>query len=237
MGRRAKYLTREDKARGERERRIIRSAAPGQDVKRRAESRRSYHKKKVLQEAMRHRTGGPESVLSFASISMSGPDHHWLFCQFREGRTTWEFGAVEMEENDWELLTGLPPYPESIANADGFLEDWESIEAAIHGFLVRRHLGQCEELRNTARQHRRFETVDALLERNKQLTIEFDHISQAYENYSRTGRWGEADVAFQNKKWRARLLMYNVRELEALGRGIDILIHTLSETMWDLGRS
>ncbi|KAJ3525769.1 hypothetical protein NMY22_g10438 [Coprinellus aureogranulatus] len=219
MGRRAKYLTREDKARGERERRIIRSVAPGQKARRRAESRRSYHKKKALQ--LIQDTTNPESIASLANRLVSEPDYDWLFRQFRGGRTTWEYGDVQMEERDFEQLTGVPPYPESITSSDGFLEDWESIEAAVHGFLVRGYLAQCENLMKTARQYRRSETMDKLLDRNKELTAEFDQLSQAHETYLKTGFWAEGDVAFVNKKWRARLLMYNVQEIEELGKGVD----------------
>ncbi|KAJ3547244.1 hypothetical protein NMY22_g1725 [Coprinellus aureogranulatus] len=235
MGRRAKYLTLEDKRRGERERRALRSSAPGSQLdKRRAESRRSYHKKRALQLHQDH--ARLESMKSLADAKMSKPDYHWLFRQFFEGRTTWEFGAIEMEEKDFESLTRLPPYPTSITMADGFLEDWESIEAAIHGFLHRTHASQCEELIKSARQHRRIETMDALLKRNRELTFELEQLSRHHEIYDRTGQWAESDVAFQNKKWRAQLMIYNVQEIEALEKGVDILVHTLSERLWSLGR-
>ncbi|KAJ3531992.1 hypothetical protein NMY22_g7931 [Coprinellus aureogranulatus] len=237
MGRRAKYLTRVDRIEGARARQAIRSARPEAKVRRQAETRRAYLKKKMARLVQDGVAALPDTALSYTEREISNPEYLWLFRQFREGRDTLGLEDLDIGPDDFKQLTGLPPYPLTMTRSSAFIEEWAMVEAALHGYATRHYLEYCEGLVSRYRQLPEHQLIASLIEVHEKLTKEYKTMTQAHETYARTGQWGEGDVSFFNMKWRAHALVYNLTDMEQMKKGEGSFIATLLDRRWALGRA
>ncbi|KAJ3543804.1 hypothetical protein NMY22_g3012 [Coprinellus aureogranulatus] len=235
MGRTAKYLTRKERLEAQRKQRALRAQKPGAKAVRSAESRRAYLKRKGLT-LIRTEVPQPDaSIRRAAELGMSSQDYVNVFRQFRGGEGTLVLDGLDGEV-DIDALAGMPPYPRCLVDLDTFFDDWDYIEAAMHGGMARRHLEQCEELIDLRRRLSDHELAIELHKRHKELTLEYQRFVDTHAHLDRFGQWQESDIALQNVKWKSRLLMYSWGDIEALKKGDGLFVHEVMERMWNIGK-
>ncbi|KAJ3510329.1 hypothetical protein NMY22_g16005 [Coprinellus aureogranulatus] len=236
MGRRAKYWTNEERLKARRERRASKASTAQARAVKSEENRRYYRKKCGLKLLKEPTQVNEEPIRVLAAAEISSPTYQRLFVQFREGRDNLGFDELDLEEDDFERLSGLPPYPVAFVSANLSDEEWRKVQAALHGFATQRYLGVLDELFRSSVNKADYELIYDLLEHREQLGTSYDALKNAHQEVLQSNRYVEGRIVEQNIHWHCRLLEYNWEDIKGLkesGRGFTRMI---SERRWALGR-
>ncbi|TEB25838.1 hypothetical protein FA13DRAFT_1796153 [Coprinellus micaceus] len=174
MGRSAKYQTREERLGARRAQRAERATAPGAREARQAENRRAWQKKRWLQLLDREPPEIPQAIREEAEKAISSDEYPRIFNQFLEGRDSLGLDEVDVEEVDFEAMTGAPPYPNHITSLSGFSEVWPMLGTALHGIMARQYLKYCDELIARCSGLTQDHIMAGLDVKYRELTVEFN---------------------------------------------------------------
>lgn len=143
---------------------------------------------------------------------------------------------LDIEGEDFETLTGLPPYPQPIVSMPSFQEDWPKISAAMHGYATRRYLEALGKFINSSTARREFILIFDLFQQRECLEFRYEILSKTYQEYIRLGLHADATLARHNMIWHCRVMEYNREDIEALKEGYGKFLQAISERKWGLGR-
>ncbi|KAJ3522871.1 hypothetical protein NMY22_g11696 [Coprinellus aureogranulatus] len=188
MGRRAKYWTNEERLKARRERRASRASTEHGKAVKSQENRRYYQKKRGLQLLKEPTPTNGEPIRVLAAAEISSPEYHRLFAQFCGGRVDLGFDEFELDESDFEKLTGLPPYPESVASMSSLEEDGARLYAAMHGFATHKYLDILDQTIRSSVSKADYELIYDLLQHRERLRTEYNTLKIAHRESLQSSR-------------------------------------------------
>lgn len=249
MGRAAKYLTQEERLAARRAQRAQRDSRPGyvSHFKVSAHSQASLREKEKRQRqnrrAWRRKTGRellekdpPEispAIRNQANIELSSTEHVSLYQQFCEGRDSVELeGECMVDAEDFDAMIGPGPYPTHVTSSPTFAEDWPRLRSALHGMMVFRYLGYCDNILVRCRKYPASLIIGGLTSTYHDLVREYNKTTIAAQQYSVQGDRAGIMVASQHGRWISRMLVYMVEDMLKLKKGPEYLLSTVCDRQW-----
>ncbi|KAJ3508320.1 hypothetical protein NMY22_g16651 [Coprinellus aureogranulatus] len=232
MGRRAKYFTREERLEARRAQRALKESQPGWKEKRSQENRRAWRKKQAIKLLNQDPPLVPKHVRDLAEEEISSADYGNWYHQFRQGRDCLGLDEVDIEVEELERLTSLPPYPTSVTRMSSFPEDWPLISAALHGYSARKYIEHCTTLLTLCRRFRQHDIVNQLYEEYRELVLHRSRLSDAMKHFRFPKDQEEIYITRQNMRWTSRLLLHKIEDIGELRKGVGNLVNMIVERQW-----
>ncbi|RXW17177.1 hypothetical protein EST38_g8678 [Candolleomyces aberdarensis] len=221
MSRRTKYRTQEERKEARRKQRAQRSLKPGAKELRREQNRRAYAKRKLIV------VPEPSEIvqsLSSMEISEDSPYEH-LYIHYSITAGPLKLPELTLTEADFEDLIGHPPYPPHVIGLPSFEKDWPIISAAFHGYATRKFVSEQTKWIDDAAGCDRASLSSELTKLYRHLTEEWDQFGD--ETRAHGDHLPTEFIAFQNRLWLSRRLMWLADDLKSLVEGTDTLFVTM----------
>jgi hypothetical protein len=190
---------------------------------RRKQNRKAYAKRKIIV------IPEPSEVVQALSSMEIGEDslyeHLWVHHSFTPGPL--ELSGATLTDADFEIMMGHPPYPSHIISLPSFENDWPKISAAFHGYATRIFISEQEKWTKEAVVRDRASLSSELTKSYRILTEEWEQFGVDVREHRDHDCLPTEFIAFQNRLWTSRRLMWLVEDLENLAKGTEALFTAL----------
>jgi hypothetical protein len=133
-----------------------------------------------------------------------------------------------LTDADFQNMTGHPPYFPHIINLPSFEKDWPAISAAFHGFATRNFVSEQTRWIDEAADRDRAFLSSELTKQYQYLMGEWEKFGvEVHEHGKDPDSLATEFIAFQNRLWASRRLMWLMADLECLKEGTDSLFAAL----------
>ncbi|KAJ2930494.1 hypothetical protein H1R20_g6610, partial [Candolleomyces eurysporus] len=215
MGRRIKYHTEEERQAARRIQSLERRSEPGAKEGRRQENRKAYAKRKVVIVPE-----PPEVVRALSSMEIG--EHslfEHLFLHHSIIPDPLELPAITLTDADFKIMMGHPPYPSHIIGLPSFEKDWPVISAVFHGYANRRFVSEQEKWIVGAVLRDRAALSSELTKSYRILMREWEQYGVDVRDHGHPDHLATEFIAFQNRLWTSRRLMWLAEDLKQLAEG------------------
>lgn len=175
----------------------------------------------------------PEDLSHLLEEEMSKPELHETYRRFLDGEDMIVFDTYELERDDFDGLTGLPPYP----LVSSMHEDRDIILAAVHGYMVHQYVEDLDADCSTLRQISSAELVENGRARHRAILEQLGSFREHRLEHRKESRMAQLTSTFAhlNYLWAVRRLQYAVDDLRTLREtGMTGLLTQLHERRWRL---
>ncbi|RXW12095.1 hypothetical protein EST38_g13757 [Candolleomyces aberdarensis] len=221
MSRKTKYHTQEQRKEARRKQRAQRSLKPGAKELCREQNRRAYAKRKLIVVPE-----PSEIVQSLSSMEISEDslyEHLYVHHSITAGPL--KLPQITLTDADFRDMIGHPPYPSHVIGLPSFEKDWPIISAAFHGYATRKFVLEQTKWMNEAAGRDRASLSSELTKLYRHLMEEWDQFGDDVRKHA--DQLPTELIAFQNRLWASRRLMWLVEDLRSLVEGTDTLFVTL----------
>lgn len=194
---------------------------------RRKENRKAYASRKTIEVPQPCRI---IQALSSEEISEDSPEKH-LYAHYSVTAGPLELPGTTLTETDFGKMMGHPPYPSHIVDLSSFEKDWPKISAAFHGYATRMFVLEQTKWRDQAVNCDRASLSTELLKLYRDLTAAWKQFGDEVQEYGYARCLPTEFIAFQNRLWLSRRLMWLSEDLKSLVEGTDALFLALQSRL------
>lgn len=184
---------------------------------RRQENRKAYAKRKVIV------VPEPSEVIQTLSSMEIGEDslfeHLYLHHSIIAGPL--KLSGTTLTDADFENMLGHPPYPSHIVDLPSFESDWPKISAVFHGYATRNFILEQGKWIDEAVDRDRAALSSELTKSYEILMEEWERFGVDVREHGHSGQLPTEYIAFQNRLWTSRRLMWLADDLKHLAEGTE----------------
>lgn len=134
---------------------------------------------------------------------------------------------MTLTDADFQEMTGHPPYPSHVIDLSSFEEDWPKISAAFHGYATRSFVSEQAQWIDEAMARDRAALSSELTRSYQSLTKDWEQFGVEASEHAYAGDTATEFIAFQNRLWASRRLMWLADDLRCLAEGTEALFTAL----------
>ncbi|KAJ2921595.1 hypothetical protein H1R20_g15501, partial [Candolleomyces eurysporus] len=220
MGRKLKYRTEEERKMARRKQRLERSLRPRATEAHCEENRRAYAKRKVIW------VPEPSDVVqALAKWDILMADQEHVYDRHSIAAEPLKLLGTALTDADFQSMIGHPPYPSHIVEHVSFEKDWPQISAAFLGYATRTYVTEHTRWLDQAGGHDRASLSSDLSKQYRDLLEDYEQFTIDVEE---NADFLPAElIAFQNRLWTSRRLVWLAGDLGSLTAGTDVLLTAL----------
>jgi hypothetical protein len=138
-----------------------------------------------------------------------------------------ELSTITLTNADFEIMMGHPPYPSHIIGLPSFEKDWPMISAVLHGYAVRAFVSEQTKWIDGAVLRDRAALSSELTKSYRILMKEWEQFGIDVWNHGHPDHLATEFIAFQNRLWTSRRLVWLAADLKQLAEGMETLFVAL----------
>lgn len=181
---------------------------------RRQENRRAYAKRKVIV------VPEPSEVVQALSSMEIGEDSLFEHLYY-SGPPELELSGTTLTDTDFDIMMGHPPYPSHIISLASFESDWPKISAVFHGYATRTFVSEQAKWIEEAAVRDRASLLSELTKAYRILMKEWEQFGVDVREHGHPDHLPTEFIAFQNRLWTSRRLMWLAEDLKHLAKGTE----------------
>lgn len=169
-----------------------------------------------------------EVIRALSAMEISEDTYEHLYVHYSITAGPLNLPDTILTDADFQNMTGHPPYFPHIINLPSFEKDWPAISAAFHGFATRNFVSEQTRWIDEAADRDRAFLSSELTKQYQYLMGEWEKFGvEVHEHGKDPDSLATEFIAFQNRLWASRRLMWLMADLECLKEGTDSLFAAL----------